>query len=106
MKIYYVVRIDSCYEDDEDYYGAWPEPLSEIVTEETPLLDEGIFANKADAVVLVGDLLRKENAMWERYSDCDPAIVGNKVYARREDMETFPARFTEFTVREREVIGS
>ena len=105
MKIYYVVRIDSYYEDDEDYYGAWPEPLSEIVTEETPLLDEGIFANKADAVVLVGDLLRKENAMLERYRDCDPVIVGNKVYPRRKDMETFPARFTEFTVRERDTIG-
>ena len=106
MKIYYVVRIDSCYEDDEDYYGAWPYPQSEVITEETPLLDKGIFANKADAIALAGNLLRSEKDMWARYGDCDPVIVGTRVYARHEDVETFPARFTEFTVIEREVIGS
>lgn len=84
MKIYYVVRIDSYYETDECGY---PDLLGEIITEETPLLDKGIFA-------------------WARYSDCDPVIVDTRVYARRGEMDTYPACFTEFTVREREVIGS
>lgn len=103
MKIYYVVRIDSYYETDECGY---PDLLGEIITEETPLLDKGIFANKADVIVLVGDLLRSEKDKWARYSDCDPVIVGTRVYARRGEMDTYPACFTEFTVREREVIGS
>jgi hypothetical protein len=99
MKIYYVAEVETYYDTDEYEFG-------EIITEETPLLDKGIFANAADAIVLVGDLLREKKAEWERYSDCDPVIVGKKVYARHEDMETFPACFTAYTVREREVIGS
>lgn len=103
MKIYYVVRIDSYYETNDCGY---PDLDGEIITEETPLLDKGIFAKAADAVVLVGDLLRSEKDMWAQYSDCDPVLVGTRVYARRGEMETYPNCFTAFTVREREVIGS
>lgn len=103
MKVYYVVEVESYYETNECGY---PDLLDDIITEETPLLDKGIFANKADAIVLVGDLLRKKKAEWERYSDCDPVIVGNWVYARRGEMENYPNCFTAYSVREREVIGS
>lgn len=103
MKIYYVAKVDSYYETNECGY---PDLDGKIITEETPLLDKGVFANKADAVVLVVNLLQEKKAEWERYTDCDPVIVGNWVYPRREEMKTCPANFTAYTVREREVIGS